>query len=187
MLFDWNFRRRARRAIRELRIVPRQVLLSIARLNVVTPSLRGSLYRMLDLAVSKDSTIQGGLYVVGTHLTIGRGTTINYQCTIDCRAEVRIGARCGIAFGVSLITASHEWDDPQRRAGAETYAPIRIGDGVWIGSNAVVLPGVSIGDGCVIGAGAVVTKDCEPNGFYAGVPARLVRQLPVSKSEVGDE
>jgi acetyltransferase-like isoleucine patch superfamily enzyme len=85
------------------------------------------------------------------HLTVGRGTTINHGCTIDCRADVSIGEGYGVANGVSLITASHEWDDPQRRAGEETFASIRSGDGVLIGSNAVVLPGVSIGDGCVMG------------------------------------
>lgn len=56
--------------------------------------------------------------------------------------------------------------------------PITVGDGCWIGARAVILPGVTIGDGCVIAAGAVVSKDCAPNGMYAGVPARRIRELP---------
>ena len=56
-------------------------------------------------------------------------------------------------------------------------APIVIGDRVWIGSNATVLPGVTIGDGAIVAAGAVVTKDVAPNTVVAGVPARLLRPL----------
>ena len=56
-------------------------------------------------------------------------------------------------------------------------APIHIGKNVWIGANAVVLPGVSIGDGAVIGAGAVVTKNVEPNTVVGGVPAKVIRRL----------
>lgn len=50
-------------------------------------------------------------------------------------------------------------------------------DGCWLGGNVTVLPGVTIGRGCVIAAGAVVTKSCDPNGLYAGVPARRIRDL----------
>lgn len=52
-----------------------------------------------------------------------------------------------------------------------------VGDGCWIGANATILPGVTVAPGCVIAAGAVVTKDTEPDGLYAGVPARRVRDL----------
>ena len=178
MFLDWNSRRRLRRAVRETRALPKQIWFSLAGLQFLTPSLRGTMYRIGGLNTHRDSSIESGLYVLGNQLTVGRGTTINYGCLIDCRAEVRIGERCGIAYGVSLITASHDWNDPKCRAGIETYSSIRIGNGVWIGSNSVVLAGVTIGDGAVIGAGAVVTKDCEPNSFYAGVPASLVRKLP---------
>ncbi|WJH37282.1 hypothetical protein N6H14_05985 [Paenibacillus sp. CC-CFT747] len=66
---------------------------------------------------------------------------------------------------------------PDKRAGAPIGLPIVIGDGVWIGTRATVLPGVRIGDGSVIAAGAVVTKDCAPHGIYAGTPARRVKEL----------
>ena len=183
MLLDWNSRRRLRRTVREARSVPKQIWFSVASVKFLTPSLRGTMYRVGGLKVHRDSSIQGGLNVTGKHLTIGRGTTINHGCLIDCRASVTIGERCGIAYGVNLVTASHDWNNPRTRAGAEIFEPIRIGDGVWLGSNSVVLSGVTIGDGTVIGAGAVVTKDCEPNSFYAGVPARLIRYLPLGGDE----
>lgn len=54
-------------------------------------------------------------------------------------------------------------------------APIRIGQDVWIGANAIVLAGVTIGDGAVVGAGAVVTKDVAPDTIVAGVPAKQIK------------
>ncbi|WP_308493924.1 acyltransferase [Microbacterium terrisoli] len=74
-----------------------------------------------------------------------------------------------------FVTATHVVGDATRRAAAATSAPIVVGDGVWIGARAIILPGVSIGDGCVIAAGAVVARDCEPHGLYGGVPAMRIR------------
>lgn len=53
--------------------------------------------------------------------------------------------------------------------------PVIIKDDVWIGSNAVIMPGITIGKGAVIGAGAVVTKDVPPNAIVMGIPAKLVK------------
>src|SRR5690625_5137976 len=92
--------------------------------------------------------------------------------------SVTIGERCNIAMDVSFVTQSHQLGASSRRAGSVTAAPIVVGDGVWIGTRAMVLPGVTIGRGCVIAAGAVVSCDCEPDGLYAGVPAKRVKDLP---------
>jgi maltose O-acetyltransferase len=54
---------------------------------------------------------------------------------------------------------------------------VRIGDDVWIGGHATILPGVTIGDGAVVAAGAVVTKDVPPYTVVAGVPARVVKKI----------
>ena len=68
--------------------------------------------------------------------------------------------------------------DPARRQDLEP-APIRLGDDVWIGANATVLPGVAIGDGAVVAAGAVVTRDVPPMTVVGGVPARVIKQIEV--------
>ena len=112
-----------------------------------------------------------------TRVRVGRGTYIGHHCLFDTWAPVVIGERCAIAMQVSFVTSSHELGGPQRRAGAMTAQPVTVGDGVWIGARATVLPGVTIGDGAVVAAGAVVTEDCEPHTLYAGVPARPVRSL----------
>ena len=55
--------------------------------------------------------------------------------------------------------------------------PINIEDGVWIGAEVIILPGITIGSGCVIGAGSVVAKDTEKDSLYVGIPARKVKNL----------
>ncbi len=63
------------------------------------------------------------------------------------------------------------------RAGKTIYGSIKIGNGCWVGANAIILPGVTIGDGVVIGAGSVVTKNCDSDCLYAGIPARKIKSL----------
>ena len=72
---------------------------------------------------------------------------------------------------------NHEFGPPGERTGALMPAPVTIGDGVWIGACVTILPGVTIGPSCMVASGAVVSGDCEPNGLYAGNPARRVREL----------
>jgi acetyltransferase-like isoleucine patch superfamily enzyme len=78
-----------------------------------------------------------------------------------------------------LCTSGHRIGSAERRAGVYVADPIAIGDGSWIGTRAVLLGGVTVGAGCMVAAGAVVVADCQPNGLYAGTPARRVRDLPV--------
>jgi maltose O-acetyltransferase len=82
-----------------------------------------------------------------------------------------------MAPSVQLYTATHPLDRATRAAGFEYARPIRIGDGVWIGGGAIVLPGVAIGDGCVVGAGSIVTRDLPPGSLAVGNPARIIRSL----------
>lgn len=94
---------------------------------------------------------------------------------------VSIGRNTKIGFNVSLITVTHEIGQSNCRGGECVAKSITIGDGVWICANSTILPGVSIADGCIIAAGAVVTKSTEPNGMYAGVPARRIKELKDEK------
>ncbi len=77
----------------------------------------------------------------------------------------------------TFITSTHRIGDNLKRGGEDLYKGIKVGNGVWIGASVSILPGVTIGNGVVIGTGAVVTKDCESNCLYAGVPAKLIRRL----------
>ena len=113
----------------------------------------------------------------GTHISIGAGTFVNYDCVmLDC-APITIGAACQIATAVQLLTPTHPIDPGPRRAGWEAAAPITLGDNVWLGGGAIVCPGVSIGEDTVVGAGAVVTRDLPAGVVAVGNPARVLREI----------
>jgi maltose O-acetyltransferase len=104
-------------------------------------------------------------------ITIGRRTIINQQCCLDGRGGLTIGDNVDISPGVWILTDGHDMHDPLF---PELLAPVRIGNHAWIGSRAMILPGVTVGEGAVVAAGAVVTRDVEPYAVVAGVPARPI-------------
>lgn len=118
-----------------------------------------------------------GCYFFSSDISIGANTWINHRCYFDTRAPIEIGDGCDIAMEVMFCTSTHDYGPPTKRAGKATTAPIRIEDGCWIGTRAVILPGVTVGRGCIIAGGAVVRENCASNGLYAGVPARRIRDL----------
>ena len=112
-------------------------------------------------------------------LRIGERTTIGDGSDIRARAgEITIGKGCLIAQQVSIIAANHQTKlgIPINMQGmSQDKTGVTIGDDVWIGCGARILPGVTIGTGAIIGAGSVVTKDVAPNAVVAGVPAKLIK------------
>jgi acetyltransferase-like isoleucine patch superfamily enzyme len=121
--------------------------------------------------------IESGCFFFGERVTIGDWSWINHRCYFDSRDQITIGTICSLGMEVMLCTSTHHPGDATKRAGAYTSSPISIGDGSWIGTRAVILPGVAVAPGCVVGSGAVVVEDTEPHGLYAGVPARRIRDL----------
>lgn len=95
--------------------------------------------------------------------------------------QVFIGDDVLFAPKVQLYTAFHPTDPVFRAQLLEITRPIRIGNRVWIGGGAIVLPGVTIGDNAIIGAGSVVTKDVGSNVIAAGNPCRIIRKLDTSE------
>ncbi|MFC4639985.1 DapH/DapD/GlmU-related protein [Deinococcus hohokamensis] len=95
-------------------------------------------------------------------------------------AHVQIGNNVDIAPKVTIITGTHQLGTPQQRAGLGETRGVIINDGVWIGAGSLILPGVSIGGGSVIAAGSVVNRDVPENVLVAGVPARVIKDLPES-------
>ena len=115
----------------------------------------------------------------GYNIRLGRNCFINYNCVfLDC-AAIEIGDDLQMGPAVQLYAATHPLDRAQRVAGWESARPIRIGNGVWVGGGAIVLPGVTIGDGCVVGAGSIVTHDLPPGSLAVGNPARLLQKASV--------
>ena len=112
-----------------------------------------------------------GDVIIGDYSRIGIHNTII--------GPVVIGSHVHLAQGITVTALNHRFEDSDQRIdqqGVETW-PVRISDDVWIGSNAVILPGVHIGTHSVVAAGAVVTKDVADYTLVAGVPAREIKKL----------
>lgn len=106
------------------------------------------------------------------HPSVKPSFAVSGGCYIQAVNGLEIGEGTLFAPGVKIISANHSLDNYALSDEAE---PIRIGKRCWIGTNAVILPGVQLGDNVVVGAGSVVTKSFGDNSIIAGVPARLMR------------
>lgn len=110
-------------------------------------------------------------------VVIGDYTRIGIHNTII--GPVCIGNHVNLAQGITVTALNHIFDDKTKRIDEQgiTTKPIIIGDDVWIGANAVILPGVTIGKHCVVAAGAVVTKNVPDNTIVGGVPAKEIKKI----------
>ena len=113
----------------------------------------------------------------GRNIYVGENFFANYDCTILDVCKVTIGDNCMLAPRVCIYTATHPVDAKKRITGLEYGKPVTIGDNVWIGGSAVIVPGVTIGDNVVVAAGSVVVKDVPDNVVVGGNPARILKHL----------
>ena len=112
-----------------------------------------------------------GDVIIGNHTRVGIHNTII--------GPVKIGNHVNLAQGITVTALNHNFSDPNKRIDEQgiSTTPVTIGDDIWIGANAVILPGVTIGNHSVIAAGAVVTKDVPPHSLAAGVPAKIIKTI----------
>lgn len=113
----------------------------------------------------------------GSNVHLGDDFYGNVNLTFVDDVDIRIGDGVMIAPNVTLATTGHPVHPARREDFRRFSEPIVVEDTVWIGSNAVVLPGVRIGYGSVIGAGSVVSRDVPPMVVAAGVPCRVLRPI----------
>lgn len=146
--------------------------------NYHTPEeIRQIMGRLTGREVGEGFTLFPPFYTdFGKNIAIGRNVFINSGCHFQDQGGIAIGDGALIGHNVVLATVNHALEPEKRRR--NRYAPIRIGENVWIGSNATILPGVTLGDWAVVAAGAVVTKDVPPMTVVGGVPARVLRTIP---------
>lgn len=128
-------------------------------------------------AGSNPNVLPGFICDNGRNIHVGDNFLANYHVTILDIREVYIGHHVMIGPNVLISTVNHPMLPSGRRRHLGIAKPVHIGNDVWIGGNAVILPGITIGNNCVIAAGAVVTKDVPDNSLVGGVPARLIRTL----------
>ena len=112
-----------------------------------------------------------GDVVVGDHTRVGLHNTII--------GPVTIGSHVNLAQGITVTALNHNFAEKDLRIDEQGVStnPVTIGNDIWIGANAVILPGVTIGDHSVVAAGAVVTKDVPPHTLVAGVPAKIIKEI----------
>lgn len=108
----------------------------------------------------------------GVH--IGRNSRIERNCTLDLRSGLTIGDNVGISPEVVILAGTHDVNDPLFADSPVGPYAVAIQDHVWIGTRAMIMPGVTVGRGAVVAAGAVVTKDVPPLTIVAGVPAKPI-------------
>jgi acetyltransferase-like isoleucine patch superfamily enzyme len=142
------------------------------------------------IEIDRDSMITGSLVFDRENAIISIGQRVFLNGTISAAAKIEIGDDVLIAWGVTVIdNNSHSISFSQRaddvtnwRKGQKDWthvkvAPVKIGNKVWIGANAMILKGVTIGEGAVVGAGAVVTKDVPAWTIVGGNPAQIIREI----------
>ena len=107
------------------------------------------------------------------NVEMGSYVAIDDAVNLYSVGKIAIGTKVAISREAFICTASHDITKPNRPL---VTAPITIGDGVWIGARAILLPGVTIGEGAIVAAGAVVTKDVEPWAVVGGNPAKFIKK-----------
>ena len=140
---------------------------------------REALMKRMFASCGEETYVQAPFYAnwSGHHIHIGHHVYVNFNFTVVDDGEVFIGDYVMIGPNVTVATAGHPVDGSLRRQGLQFNLPVHIGDNVWIGAGAVILPGVTIGENAVIGAGSVVTKDIPADVVAVGNPCRVLREI----------
>lgn len=119
---------------------------------------------------------KGAYFGDGSQIEIGDNSGIGINCQV-C-GPVKIGDNIMMGPEVIILTVSHKYDRldiPMLEQGHKEPEPVTIGDDVWIGTRAIILPGISIGKGAIVGAAAVVTKDVPEYAIVCGNPAKIIK------------
>lgn len=119
------------------------------------------------------------LYGEGT-LHLGASSYMGHRCSVATSpgVEVKVGTHCRIAHGVRIYATSNlsDQDFITDKALLQKTGNVTIGNGVWIGAGAVILPGVTIGDNAIVGANSVVVENVDAHTIVSGVPAKTIRK-----------
>lgn len=135
---------------------------------------RNAIYRRAGVQLPSTSSLHWrARFFAPEGLRIGPNCIIGNDAFFDARDTISLGRNVNIAAEVRIYTREHDIDAPDF---AEIGGPVTIGDYVYIGTRATILPGVSIGEGAVVASGAVVTKDVPPYMLVGGVPAKIIRE-----------
>ena len=150
--------------------------------NATRPSeyeKREELLKEMFAEIGEDCYIEPPFHAnwAGKHVHFGSNVYANFNLTLVDDTDIYVGDKVMFGPNVTVATAGHPIDPELRYQAMQYNIPVHIGENVWIGANAVVLPGITIGDNSVIGVGSVVTKDIPPNVVAVGNPCRVLREI----------
>lgn len=165
----------------ELSKLQRACLEKLYDFNNTRPSeleRRGEILKDLFAEIGEGCYIEPPLHANwGMHTHFGNNIYANFNLTLVDDSDIYVGDNVMFAPNVVVAVAGHPINPELRRRVAQYNLPVRIGNNVWIGAGAIILPGVTIGDNTVIGAGSVVTRDIPANVVAFGNPCRVVREI----------
>jgi galactoside O-acetyltransferase len=150
--------------------------------NQARPSEHGKKKKLLEAMfceIGEDCYIQSPFNANwgGKFVHFGKGVYANFNLTLVDDCDIYVGNNVMFGPNVTLSAGTHPIHPGLRIKQVQYNVPITIGNNVWIGAGAIVLPGVCIGDNTVIGAGSVVTKDIPENVVAVGNPCRVLRHI----------
>lgn len=147
-------------------------LIHLVSFHVPIYTIRGLVFKAAGVQIGAGSTIHMGCkFFKPSGVTVGEDTKVGDRAFLDGRAPLIIGDHVDIASEVMIYNSEHDLGSEGFEA---TEEPVEIGDYVFIGPRAVILPGVKVRKGAVIGAGAVVTKNVAEYAIVGGVPAKAI-------------
>ena len=164
-------------------LFPRSILNSLLTLHRNTPGKIGYGIRyciMKNLAISCGENVAIDVGVFFYHpeqMSFGSNVSINPMTYLSGIGGLIIGSNVSIAHRVTIMTASHKYEDiqmPIRNQGL-IIKQVQIEDNVWIGAGVTIVAGKTIGTGSIVGANSLVTKDIPINEIWGGVPAKFLR------------
>lgn len=129
------------------------------------------LRKIIGIKLGNGSSVGIGCFISGKSIVIGENSVINRFCFLDGRSGIEIGNNVSISPNVAIISLTHDKDCPQF---STISKPVLIKDYVWVGFQAMVLPGVILNQGSIAGAGAVVTKNVPAYTVVGGNPAKVI-------------
>ena len=166
----------------EIQKIQLKCLDRLARYNALMPSDiagRTAMLREMLAECGKNCYIEIPFHANfgGRHVHLGDDVYMNFNCTLVDDTHIYIGSGTLLGPNVVIATAAHPLDPTQRRKALQYNLPVHIGKNCWIGSGAMIMPGITIGDNTVIGAGSVVTKDMPAGVVACGNPCRPVKEI----------
>lgn len=145
--------------------------------NIMPQAERGNIgpdLAKLFAGVSDNTYIEAPFHCAyGINISLSANVYINTGCVMLDTAPINIGHSTMLGPNVHIYCAEHHKDATKRTAGLEIGKPVNIGERVWIGGGAIIMPGVTIGNGAIVGAGSIVTRDVPSGSTVIGNPARV--------------